>query len=298
MRHQVGHLLAVTAARLRVAPGGPRLRHRAAARLTAAALAVPLVALVPAPAAAVADPPRHPVARGHGGAVATVDPTATAAGLAVLRGGGNAVDAALAAAATLGVTEPFSAGIGGGGFFVYYDARQRRVHTVDGRETAPAATRPDVFVDPATGRAMDFTEARVSGLSVGVPGTLATWYEAARRWGTRPVRRALEDAAGVAAGGFTVDQTFRDHVAENQAAFAQFHSSRALYLPGGAPPRVGTVHRNPDLARTYRQLARRGPAAFYRGAIGRDLVDAVRRPPLAADRPAWPHAIRPGAMAM
>src|SRR6266536_1714538 len=110
------------------------------------------VVLLGAPAAAVADPPRPdltkvPVAVGFGGAVATVDLDATRVGLDVLRHGGNAVDAAVAAAATLGVTEPFSCGIGGGGFLVFYDARTRTVHTIDGREAAPATMGPNAFLD-------------------------------------------------------------------------------------------------------------------------------------------------------
>src|SRR5947207_8787503 len=129
------------------------------------------LALLAAPGVAVAapDPTFGPTAVGFGGAVSTVDPDATRVGLEVLRQGGNAVDAAVAAAATLGVTEPFSSGIGGGGFFVYYDALTRTVHTIDGREAAPATMRPDAFVDPATGLGYPFQAARVSGISVGVP---------------------------------------------------------------------------------------------------------------------------------
>src|SRR6266536_6163369 len=158
-------------------------------RITVAG-AVGAALLVGVPAAAVADPPESdlakvPVAVGFGGAVATVDLDATKAGLSVLRRGGNAVDAAVAAAATLGVTEPFSAGIGGGGFFAFYDARHSKVHTIDGREAGPATMTTDYFIDPADGLPYDFPEARVSGLSVGAPGTLATWQAAASKWGTR-----------------------------------------------------------------------------------------------------------------
>src|SRR5437773_7918455 len=103
-------------------------------------LTIAAVVAAPAgPAGASAPPPVSPTAVGFGGAVATVDADATRTGIEVLRAGGNAVDAAVAAAATLGVTEPFSSGIGGGGFFVFYDARHHTVHTIDGREMAPAS---------------------------------------------------------------------------------------------------------------------------------------------------------------
>src|SRR5437762_11002688 len=118
-----------------------------------------------APAQAAAPPAKSPVAVGFGGAIASVDADATNAGLEVLRRGGNAVDAAIAAAATLGVTEPFSSGLGGGGFFVYYDARTRTVHTLDGRGTAPPPMTDTAFVDPATGTGYPFQQARVSGIS-------------------------------------------------------------------------------------------------------------------------------------
>jgi gamma-glutamyltranspeptidase / glutathione hydrolase len=244
-------------------------------------------------------PAKVPVAVGHGGAVATVDADSTRVGLDVLRRGGNAVDAAVAAAAALGVTEPFSAGIGGGGFFMYYDARSRTVRTIDGREAAPRAMGEDAFVNPQTGAPYAFDEARISGISAGVPGTLATWQEALRRWGTLPLRDALRPAAQLADRGFVVDQTFTDQVAAIAGAFGQFSSTSALYLPGGAPPVPGTVQRNPDLADTYRLVGREGTGAFYTGEIARDIVSTVQRPPLAA-RPVgtWPHPIRPGGMTL
>ncbi|GLW32654.1 gamma-glutamyltransferase family protein [Actinoplanes regularis] len=236
-------------------------------------------------------------AQGYGGAIATVDATATAAGLEVLRRGGNAVDAAVAAAATLGVTEPFASGIGGGGFFVYYDAREHRVHTIDGREAGPATMTSTYFVNPATGQPYAFDEARVSGLSVGVPGTLATWEAAARQWGTRPLSGALNTAAEVADRGYTVDGEFRRQVTENAAAFGQFDSTKALYLPNGAPPAVGATIRNPDLARTYRLIARQGTGVFYRGEVGADLLRAVAAPPVSASPASpWAYPIRPGVL--
>jgi gamma-glutamyltranspeptidase/glutathione hydrolase len=251
----------------------------------------------PAPASAAEAPPREPTAVGYGGAVATVDPTATAVGLDVLRRGGNAVDAAIAAAATLGVTEPFSSGIGGGGFFVYYDARKRAVATIDGRETGPATMTETHFIDPADGLPYDFPEARVSGLSVGTPGTVATWQAAARKWGTRSLAGLLQPAADVADRGFEVDATFRQHVADNAAAFGQFDATKAIYLPGGAPPVVGSTLRNPDLADTYRLIARKGTDVFYRGPVADDIIRTVQKPPVSANPVGtWDFPIRPGTL--
>ncbi|HEV7898042.1 MAG TPA: gamma-glutamyltransferase [Planosporangium sp.] len=242
-------------------------------------------------------PPASAVAQGYGGAISTVDPTATGVGLEVLRRGGNAVDAAVAAAAALGVTEPFSAGIGGGGFFVYYDAGKRAVYTIDGREAAPMTMGERAFVDPATGTAYAFDEARVSGISAGVPGTLLTWQEALRRWGTRTLAASLSPAAQVAERGFPVDATFAGQISDNAAPFGQFSSTSALYLPAGKPPAVGSTFRNPDLAATYRLIARRGVEEFYRGVVARDIVNTVRHPPL-AEHPVekWGYPIRPGTM--
>ncbi|GAA4590066.1 gamma-glutamyltranspeptidase/glutathione hydrolase [Actinoplanes octamycinicus] len=264
-------------------------------RFLSALAALSLTTLGFATPAAAAATPKTPTARGYGGAIATVDADATAAGLEVLRRGGNAVDAAVAAAATLGVTEPFASGIGGGGFFVYYDARRRQVHTIDGRETGPATMTSTYFINPATGQPYGFDEARVSGLSVGVPGTLATWESAARQWGTRSLSSALTDAARVADRGYTVDAEFRRQVTDNAAAFGQFDATKALYLPGGAPPAVGTTIRNPDLADTYRLIAKRGTGVFYRGEVGRDLLATVRDPQVSESPTSpWAHPIRPG----
>jgi gamma-glutamyltranspeptidase/glutathione hydrolase len=282
--------------------GKPRWSHRLIV-LTTGVLAAWAAAASPAAAHGTWPPgPSEPTALGPtavgwGGAVATVDPTATQVGLDVLRSGGNAVDAAVAAAATLGVTEPFSAGIGGGGFFVYYDARSHRVSTIDGREAAPASMGPDAFIDPATGTPFTFDEGRVSGISVGVPGTPATWETAARQWGSRPLGALLRPAIRVAEDGFPVDDVFRRQIADNANIFGQFGSTSALYLPGGAPPATGTTFRNPDLGATYRIMAEQGNDGFYRGPVAADLVATVQHPPLATTPVGtWAHPIRPGGM--
>jgi gamma-glutamyltranspeptidase/glutathione hydrolase len=262
------------------------------ALLAALLLALCLVAAA-VPATAAPSLVKQPVATGTGGAIATVDLDASAAGLEVLRHGGNAVDAAVAAAATLGVTEAYSAGIGGGGFMVVYLAGKRRVVTIDGRETAPAAFRENSFIDPATRAPIPFAERVTSGLGVGVPGTVATWQRALRDYGTRPLGRLLRPAIRVAERGFVVDQTFHDQTASNAARFAAFPATAELFLPGGAPPAVGSVLRNPDLARTYRLLARHGTGPFYRGRIAEAIADTVQDPPV---DPASTLNVRPGVM--
>jgi gamma-glutamyltranspeptidase/glutathione hydrolase len=234
-----------------------------------------------APGSARPAPAKHPVAQGYFGAVVSDTPESTQAGIDVLRRGGTAADAAVAVAATLGVTDPYVAGIGGGGFLVYYDARTHQVSTIDGRETTPAADTATMFVDPATGKPYAFPTAVTSGLSVGVPGNLATWQRALQRWGRFSLADNLRPAEEVADRGFVVDATFRELTRENAARFAQFSSSAAQYLPGGQLPVVGSTLRNQDLADTYREIGRKGIGALYGGSVGRDLVNAVQHLPLA-----------------
>ncbi|MDX3728107.1 gamma-glutamyltransferase [Streptomyces caniscabiei] len=268
-----------------------RLRRPVARKLAvlAATSAVVSVGAAPPTSAATDTPAKAPVAVGHGGAVSSVDPDASAAGIEVLRRGGNAVDAAVATAAALGVTEPYSAGIGGGGYFVYYDAESRTVHTVDGRETAPLSAGEDLFLE--NGQPIPFAEAVTSGLSVGTPGTPATWQTALKSWGSKPLGTLLKPAEKLARDGFVVDETFRAQTASNEARFRNFPATVDLYLPGGRLPVVGSTLKNPDLARTYAELGRKGVGALYRGDIARDIVDTVNKPPV---DPASGYNARPG----
>ena len=240
-------------------------------------------------------PTKQAVATGSGGAVASDTLPATQAGLRVLAHGGTAADAAVAVASTLGVTDPFVAGIGGGGYFVYYDARTRRVYTIDGRETAPAADTPSLFVDPSTGQPLPFLTAVTSGLSVGVPGTLMTWQRALDEWGRFRLADDLRPAEQVASTGFPFDATLVEQDRENAFRFNQFSSTSAMFLPGGQLPAVGSIMRNPDLARTYALIGRDGIGALYGGPIGRDVVSTVRKLPLAPGATLTP---RPGAMTL
>ena len=262
------------------------MRRPVARKLTVLAVSAAVVSVgATAPPAGPHDPgpppAKVPVAVGHGGAVSSVDADASAAGIEVLRKGGNAVDAAVATAAALGVTEPYSAGIGGGGYFVYYDARTRSVHTLDGRETAPLTAGRDLFLED--GEPIPFAEAVSSGLAVGTPGTPATWQRALDAWGRKGLGTVLKPAERLARDGFTVDATFRAQTAANETRFRYFPDTAELFLPGGDLPAVGSTFKNPDLARTYAELRRTGVDALYRGAIGRDIVDTVAKPPVDPD---------------
>ncbi len=232
-----------------------------------------VLALAPAQAAAA------PTAEGAGGAAATVDREATKAAIEVLRDGGNAVDAAVAAAGVLGVTEPFSAGIGGGGYMLIRTP-SGRVATIDGRETAPEAMTETSFINPQNGQPYPFAEAVSSGLSVGAPGTVATWDRALDKFGTKSLRQMLKPGIEVARDGFEVDETFVDQVEANAARFAEIPSTAELYLPGGSPPAEGSTLENPDLARAYKRIARYGRLGFYEGAIAEATAEAVQDPPV------------------
>jgi gamma-glutamyltranspeptidase/glutathione hydrolase len=284
-----------------------RLRPLLAVAGIATALALPAgVAAHPRdhhPPAQPSGPYRHvpnATASGSGGAAASVDSVATNAAVDALRKGGNAVDAAVTAAGVLGVTEPFSCGVGGGGFMVIRTPNGK-VTTIDGRETAPATMKPDSFFE--SGTVLAFNDARWSGLSVGVPGTVATWDTALRKYGTWRLGRALQPGIDVARRGFVIDQTFFDQTrgptttaspnGETADYFDDIPSTAALYLDAdGTPHDVGTVQRNPDLAKTYEILARFGARAFYRGPLARAMAQAAQHPPYGTANHTW----RPGLM--
>jgi gamma-glutamyltranspeptidase / glutathione hydrolase len=253
--------------------------------LIAAAIAIVLFD----PQIALAQGQKRPTAVGSGGAAATVDVAGTEAAIETLRQGGNAIDAAVAAAGVLGVTEPYSCGIGGGGFMVIRTA-SGKVTTIDSREESPASMQLDSFWED--GAALAFNDARWSGLSAGVPGTVAGWDRALRGYGTWSLGDALEPGIRVARDGFKVDSTFASQTEPNVDWFDDVPSTAALYLDSDGTPRdVGTTLRNPDLARTYRQIARGGPSAFYGGPIAEAIVDAAQHPPIAGDAN---HRWRPG----
>jgi gamma-glutamyltranspeptidase/glutathione hydrolase len=222
--------------------------------------------------------PKQPVAYGSGGGAASMSPYATAAAIQILKHGGNAVDAAVAAATTLGVTEPFVAGPGGGGYFVYYRARDHKVFTIDGREKAPAGATPGMFLD-ASGNPLPFEQAVESGVSVGVPGQVATWGVALKRFGTMKLAKVLQPAETVADKGFPLDTPLVSSIQAQQTKLAHFSPSASFFERNGSAPPVGTILKNPDLARTYRQIGRHGYRWFYTGPIAAELAKTTNAPP-------------------
>jgi gamma-glutamyltranspeptidase/glutathione hydrolase len=240
------------------------------------------------PVAVLAKPP---VSTGTGGAVATISEKASQSAIEILNKGGNAIDAAVAAAATLGVTDPFSCGIGGGGFMVIYLAKDKRVVTIDHRETAPSSFTPSSFLQ--NGQPMDFETVVASGMSVGVPGTVRGWHEALDRYGSMTFKQVLAPAINVATKGFTVNETFSHLVAENERKFQNFTTTSALYLRNGKAIPAGTVLHNMALARAYREISARGEKAFYEGPMAEAIVEAVNHPPLANGK-----NVQPGSMTL
>jgi gamma-glutamyltranspeptidase/glutathione hydrolase len=204
--------------------------------------------------------------------VAASHPLAAEAGAALLRAGGNAVDAAAAVQFALNVVEPQYSGIGGGGFLLLYLARTGQTVVLDGRETAPAASTPDQFLGP-DGAPLPFAEAHLQGTAVGVPGTLQLVATALARFGTRPLAETLAPATALAADGFAVNRFLAADVAAHHAKLAAWPATAAIFLPDGQPLREGDPLRQPDLAHTFRLIAAGGPAVFYRGEIAQAIVD-------------------------
>ena len=224
---------------------------------------------------------KQAVAVGTGGAVASMDLDASKAGVEVLKRGGNAIDAAVATASTMGDTIPFVAGPGGGGFMVIYLAHSHRVVTIDGRETCPSACTSTMFVNPRTGHPMDYDYASEQPLSTGVPGMVANWAKAIRMYGRRSFAADLQPAIAVAKHGFRTNFDFKQLEESGLGVLRAYTASRALFLTkGGNPLPVGTLLRNPQLAKTYELLARHGPSYLYDGPIGRAIVNADDHPVL------------------
>lgn len=210
------------------------------------------------------------------GAVSAADPRAAAAGQAILREGGSAADAAIAIAIALTVVEPQSSGIGGGGFLVYHDATSRGLTSFDGREAAPAAATPSLFITPA-GIPMTGGEAVPGGKSVGVPGNIRMFALAHRKHGKLPWARLFEPAIALARNGFEITPRGHEFLVSRGRGAGMTPWGRSYFFGAdGAPKPAGTILKNPELAATLSAIASRGPDAFYVGPIAQALVNTVR----------------------
>lgn len=210
--------------------------------------------------------------------VATANPHASLAALGILRAGGSAADAAIAAQWVLGLVEPQSSGLGGGTLLLHHDAATMRTIALDGRETAPAGAREDLFLD-ASGKPVSFERAVVGGRSVGVPGTVAALAELHQRHGRLPWRELTEPAIRLARDGFEVSPRLNGLLARESLLKLDPVARAYFYDDRGAPRAVGHRLRNPDYAATLQQIAEEGAAAFYRGRIASAIAAKARGHP-------------------
>jgi len=253
-------------------------------------------AAAPAPAVAEALPPATPVAppaaappprvslfhrRPHGAQpawVAAANPLAVDAGLEILGKGGNAIDAAVAVQAMLGLVEPQSSGIAGGAFLLHYDAHTRKVSAVDGRERAPAGAQPDMFLDEH-GKPLPFVEAVRSGRSTGVPGAIAMLYAAHAKRGALRWKELFQPAIRAASLGFKVPARLALFLGEG-SPFPPTNEVRTLFSrPDGETIQEGDLFRNPEYARTLERIALDGPRALYEGAVANEIVATTHQAP-------------------
>lgn len=208
-------------------------------------------------------------------AIASAHPLATEAGFEVLRGGGNAFDAAVAVASALAVVEPTGSGLGGGAFFLLHRARDGREVFIDARERAPAAATRDMFLDAAGNP--DHQLARRSALSAGIPGEVAGLALLARKYGRLPVERSLQPAIRLAREGFALYPHLRQMLGfMHERLASQPEVARNFLAADGTVPALGAIIRQPELAATLAEIATRGPESFYRGALAGRLVAGAR----------------------
>jgi gamma-glutamyltranspeptidase/glutathione hydrolase len=234
----------------------------------------------PAPETPTVTAAHQPVFAQHD-MVAAAHPLAAEAGREMLRDGGTAIDAAIAAALVLNLVEPQSAGLGGGGFLVFYSAAERRVVTFDGRETAPLAAKPDRFLKP-DGTPMAFFDAVVGGRSVGVPGFLRMLELAHRRYGKLGWAKLFAPAIRLASDGFPVSSRLHMLLA-GEPYLPKSPSAKNYFYDDGKPLAEGAIVKNPLLAQTFKTLAAHGARAFYRGDIAHDIVRALHDAPVPGD---------------
>jgi len=215
----------------------------------------------------------------HAAGVAAANPIAVDAGLAVLRAGGSAADAAVAVQAALGLVEPQSSGLGGGAFLLYYDAKTGKVTAYDGREAAPAGATPDMFLD-AEGKPLPFAQVVTSGRSTGAPGAIAMLGIVHERHGRLPWGSLFSTVERTAEDGFVVPQRLA-RFANSKFPQATLPDAKALFSrPDGTPVQAGDVMRNTAYAETLRTIAARGPRTLLEGPIAEQIAARAHGEPL------------------
>lgn len=216
--------------------------------------------------------------------VAAANPYASEAGFNILKQGGSAVDAAIAVQLVLTLVEPQSSGIGGGAFMLHWDKENQQLTTFDGRETAPAATTPDMFLDK-NGRTMPWIKAVVGGHSVGVPGVLAGLKKAHDKYGKLPWNVLFKDAINLAENGFVVSPRLEKLVAmEFNPGITKLTTIKDYFFPNGKAIKSGQILKNTKLAAVYRSLAKHGIEVFYQGWLAKKIVNAVQHSTIAPGR--------------
>lgn len=208
---------------------------------------------------------------GRRGMVCSPHYLATGAGVAVLRRGGTAVDAAIATNAVLAVVTPYMCGLGGDLFAQVYTAHDRRLVGLNGSGRAPGAATPEAIVE----RAGRTTMPARGPLAITVPGCVDAWGRLHQRYGSLPFADLLADAIVYAEEGFPVSREFARAITVQAPVFHPETPARETFLPGGSPPREGETFRQPRLARTLRAIAQAGPEVYYRGEIGAEIARAV-----------------------
>lgn len=205
--------------------------------------------------------------------VVAAHPLAVQAGLEVLKKGGNAIDAAIATAFALNAAEPFASGIGGGGFMLIFLAKEKRITAINYREKAPAHAYPSMFLDK--GKVKDEWQ-KMHGRAVAVPGALAGWNYALKKYGTLKMAEVMERSIHIAEQGFPVSETFSQINKDEYEKILLNSGESSPYLLEGFPYKPGDTFQNPDLANTFRRIATHGWQDFYNGEIAQRIVEAVQ----------------------
>jgi gamma-glutamyltranspeptidase/glutathione hydrolase len=205
--------------------------------------------------------------------VASASPEASLAAVQMLRAGGNAFDAAVAAAFVLGVEQPYYSGLGGGGFLVGFRADKKAVFSLDFREVAPKGASADMLLGK-TG-AVSKLRSRNGGLAIAVPGAPAGYLEAQRRFGKLPLAKVMAPAIEIAESGFAVTEQYRHMAKERRGCLQKRPAAAAIFLKDGAVPMLGDRIVQKDLAGTLRALGKNGAKAFYEGPIARAVAESV-----------------------